>query len=73
MSQDVKNPNPVVPEPGPFEMDEERGTASDSGESSNRSASAGEEKKYGKGPEPTIETGDRRSMMERPDAQDQKI
>lgn len=65
MIQENKNPNPVVPEPVPFEVDE--------GEYRQHETKEKKDPKQSKGPEPTLESGERRSMMERPDAQDQKI
>lgn len=65
MVQEYKNPNPVVPEPAPYDAEE--------GSPTQKRDENQEESKPSKGPEPTLESGERRSMMERPDAQDQKI
>jgi hypothetical protein len=62
-----KRHNPVLPHSDPL------GVGSSEQETPAGDEDTDQNENYGKGPEPTLENGDRRSLMERPEAQDQKI
>lgn len=59
--------NPVLPHSDPTDLGNPEQSMPSEGHEEDQS------EKYGKGPEPTIEGGEGRTLTERPEAQDQKI